>query len=239
MSSLDLKIEVPTDILTHETFDILCEYLQPDTALTLASTTQSILDLLPEKAPHSTEVWSFGDTCIEVAEQIPYHHPSQLKLVGLLKYPGKSTKLGQISTSKVMNTSQYFRYQRLGDALRDALYEPDPDRPGHYVNFHAFAANIYECRIFRTDPTWAIWAQREAHEKRLEGLSSVRDEYVSYSQERFPSMKWHFGRDQYKAVASGEKEDEKGFGQECKIMAAKTADLMDSLENNMTFGQSD
>ena len=101
MSSLDLKIEVPTDILTHETFDILCEYLQPDTALTLASTTQSILDLLPEKAPHSTEVWSFGDTCIEVAEQIPYHHPSQLKLVGLLKYPGKSTKLGQISTSKV------------------------------------------------------------------------------------------------------------------------------------------
>ena len=63
-------------------------------------------------------------------------------------------------------------------AEKEIYTEPDPDRPGHYVNFHAFAANIYECRIFRTDPTWAIWAQREAHEKRLEGLSSVRDEYV-------------------------------------------------------------
>lgn len=161
-------------------------------------------------------------------------------------------------------------------AEKELYTEPDPDRPGHYVNFHAFAANIYECRIFRTDPTWAIWAQREAHEKRLEGLGSVRDEYVLaaaqwilwygqsffkqvlfsgevsldemrswspgplYDGTKFLSLhRWHFWRDQYKAVASGEKEDEKGFGQECKIVAAKTAELMDWLEKNMTFGQSD
>lgn len=41
---------------------------------------------------------------------------------------------------------------------------PDPDEPYNYVNFHAFAANLEERRIHPTDPTWAIWAQREALE---------------------------------------------------------------------------
>lgn len=43
---------------------------------------------------------------------------------------------------------------------------PDPEKPHNYVNFHAFAANLFERRIVSTNPTWAIWAQREAHEGR-------------------------------------------------------------------------
>ena len=42
--------------------------------------------------------------------------------------------------------------------------DPDPEDPEKWVNFHAFAANIYERRILSTDPTWSIWAQRDAHE---------------------------------------------------------------------------
>jgi len=55
---------------------------------------------------------------------------------------------------------------------------PDPDDPSIYVNFHAFAANLFEHRIFRTDPTWAIWAQREAHENIPAEEFSIHAAYV-------------------------------------------------------------
>ena len=101
MSSLDLKIEIPTDALTYKFFCILRDYLQPNTTLTLHSTALSVLELLPDGHPQSMDVGFFGDTCIELAEQIPYHHPSQIKLAGLLEYVGNSEKLGRISTVQV------------------------------------------------------------------------------------------------------------------------------------------
>ena len=56
-----------------------------------------------------------------------------------------------------------------------------------------------------------------------------------YDGKSFLSLhRWHFWRDSFSAVASEEKR-EKGFGQECKTVAGKAADLMDSLEKNMTF----
>ena len=56
--------------------------------------------------------------------------------------------------------------------------------------------------------------------------------------------RWHFWRDSFKAVASGRRaeedekgfgQDEDGFGQECRMVSAAAADLMDSFERNMTF----
>lgn len=47
--------------------------------------------------------------------------------------------------------------------------------------------------------------------------------------------RWHFWRDGFNAVARGEKGGEKGFGEECKNVAAKAAALMVSFEKNMTF----
>jgi hypothetical protein len=44
-------------------FLILRDFLQPDTTRSLESTVQSILDLLPENAPMSDEVWSVGQIC--------------------------------------------------------------------------------------------------------------------------------------------------------------------------------
>lgn len=46
------------------------------------------------------------------------------------------------------------------------------------MNFHAFAANIFERRITSTDPTWAIWAQRDAHEGRKRSSSVHNEIYV-------------------------------------------------------------
>ena len=106
MSSLHLRLghdedPFPPDPYEDKTFAILHDYLQPDTRLSLKSTANSILDLLPDNEPYSTTVYVFGGLCIELAEQIPYHHPSQLKLAELLRYIGMSTKLGKVTGSEV------------------------------------------------------------------------------------------------------------------------------------------
>jgi Protein of unknown function (DUF3632) len=155
---------------------------------------------------------------------------------------------------------------------------PDPENPLDYVNFHAFAANLFERPIFPTDsPTWAIWAHRDAHEGRAphedeEGtlggiyVLAAAQWILWYGQRFFKHLlfpgevspddlrmwspgplyhgkahltldRWHFWRDGYKAVASSGKEgdEEKGYSQECKDVAAKAAAMMDALEKNMTF----
>lgn len=148
---------------------------------------------------------------------------------------------------------------------------PDPENPSEYVNFHAFAANVFERRFFSNGPTWAIWAQRDAHEDRREEKGVIRDAYVLaaaqwilwYGQSLFKQVlfpgdapddlrpwtpgplyhgkaslslhRWHFWRDGFNAVASGQEKGGEAFGQECTSVAAKAVEIMDSLERNMTF----
>ena len=88
MSSLNLKTEDPDDEICVKTLHILQDFLQPSSRLTVQSAAQSILKLLPGNDPYSIEVMEFGGTCIEVAEQIPYHHPSQIKLADLIEELG-------------------------------------------------------------------------------------------------------------------------------------------------------
>lgn len=63
-----------TDYSDTKVFLILQDYLQPDTEMSLDSTVQSILALLPDNASLSNEVNNLGEVCLELAEQIPYHH---------------------------------------------------------------------------------------------------------------------------------------------------------------------
>ena len=104
MSSLNLymqdeKDHYPIDAYSLKTFPILRDYLEPGTKLSLESTASSILNLLPDFGPYPTRIEerSFSGLCIEMGEQIPYHHPSQLKLVELLAYIGMSEKLGEMA----------------------------------------------------------------------------------------------------------------------------------------------
>ena len=62
--------------------------------------------------------------------------------------------------------------------MRDNLSEPDPDQPGRWVSFQAFVANLFERGTLGTSPTWAIWAQREAHERGVEVDVSLRAPYL-------------------------------------------------------------
>jgi predicted nicotinamide N-methyase len=58
----------------------------------LQSAIHSILDLLPEDAPFSDEIWAFGEVCLELAEQIAYH-PSVIKLARVMEYIAGSAKV--------------------------------------------------------------------------------------------------------------------------------------------------
>lgn len=141
-----------------------------------------------------------------------------------------------------------------------------------YVNFHAFVANLDERRIFRTRPTWAIWAMRDAHETSLaQNGNSTRDEHVLaaaqwilwYGQTLFKGIiclgdtpgdlgpwtpgllyggradlsieRWHFWRHGFRAVGFGGKEDERAYGEVCRKVAARAAEMMDALEKEMIF----
>lgn len=101
MSALSFKIEDPDDVLINKIFQILQDFLQPSSRLTVEDAARSILALLPDKAPVSTEVWVFGETCLEIAEQVPYHHPSQIKFAALFRELGKSSKFGSLQSSEV------------------------------------------------------------------------------------------------------------------------------------------
>ncbi|OAA56361.1 hypothetical protein SPI_07972 [Niveomyces insectorum RCEF 264] len=64
---------------------ILRDFLQPDTKLSEKVVAESILALIPTNAVENREVSRFSSICVELAEQIPYDHPSQFKLAQLLR----------------------------------------------------------------------------------------------------------------------------------------------------------
>lgn len=83
-------------------FLILRDYLQPDSKTSLESAVQSILSLIPENASMSNEVCLVGEVCLELAEQIPYHHPSQLKLVRIVEELSRSAKFTEPPDGNVL-----------------------------------------------------------------------------------------------------------------------------------------
>lgn len=80
---------------------ILRDFLQPDAKMSLEAAAKSLLVMIPAHAPESAEVHSFGEICVELAEQIPYHHSSHLKLVQLLRHLSRSPKFTSRSTPLV------------------------------------------------------------------------------------------------------------------------------------------
>lgn len=81
-----------TDYSAARVAAILRDFLQPDTDLSLQEAAKAILVLIPVNASGYAEVCSFGEICVELAEQIPYHHPSQVKLTQLLHFLSASPK---------------------------------------------------------------------------------------------------------------------------------------------------
>ncbi|TGJ83060.1 hypothetical protein E0Z10_g5705 [Xylaria hypoxylon] len=153
--------------------------------------------MLPED-PSSTKTWEVGELCLELAEQIPYNHPSHVKLARLLEHIGPSVKLGQ--KSQISGRGQiWHRFQRLGESLLNQMPSvPESGDDMAYVNYHAFAANLYEFRVFPTDPTHSIWAMRDAFEEKLEEESHqmirvmAAAQWIMWNgQSLFKQVLWH------------------------------------------------
>jgi hypothetical protein len=71
---------------------VLRDFLQPDSKISLREAAGSIMNMVPDNAQENAEVYSFGEICVELAEQIPYYHSSQFKLAQLLQYISTSPK---------------------------------------------------------------------------------------------------------------------------------------------------
>jgi hypothetical protein len=82
---LEFELEEPgDDAIADKVFEILRNLLQPDTDFSLNDAAEQITESLPEGGSYSTEVGSFLWTCYELAQQIPYNHPSMTKLITLV-----------------------------------------------------------------------------------------------------------------------------------------------------------
>jgi len=116
---MDLRLEEPgDDPLSDQIFDILRDTLQPDSKLPLETAEQRIGALLPEGEPYTREVGTFLETCYEVADQIPYSHPSMTKLTTLL-YSTLNSVWQQSQVNKTGENAQDTPYQKLVETLRD------------------------------------------------------------------------------------------------------------------------
>ena len=98
MVSLELTVEEFSEdseqqAVDRRAFGILRDYLQPNSETSLDAASTSILNILPEEDPKELSILSLSELCVEIAEKIPYSHPSQLKLVRLLQQVAQSPKV--------------------------------------------------------------------------------------------------------------------------------------------------
>lgn len=85
-----------TPFSNSKVFLLLRSYVQPKNTHSLETTVESILELLPENSPESSEVWCVGTVFLEIAEQIPYHHPGHVKLARVLEVLCRSDKIMEL-----------------------------------------------------------------------------------------------------------------------------------------------
>lgn len=96
----------PGQYSERKAFDILQKYLQPDAGPSVDRVAAMIVEMLPDKTEHyyrSGEAGKFGCMVYEMSQQIPYHHPSQVKLVRLVQCLARSTKLNSAETYNVLD----------------------------------------------------------------------------------------------------------------------------------------
>lgn len=142
------------------------------------------------------------------------------------------------------------------------MTDPDPENFNAWVNYNAFLAHLEEFRIWKTDPTYAIWALREGLEEKHEN-GSLRDCHILaaaqwilwggqclFKQVLFPEphddlRPWAAGplyggkplltldRWHFWSDSFAAIGKEHGVSEECKNVANKAMDIMVALEKGM------
>lgn len=111
--------ELEDDTFAIQLYDILRQVLQPDATLYIEDATSQITAILPEKTPDASDIGEFFCICDDVAEQIPFEHPSVTKLVNLVDLCINTPKPANADGSIPSQTDVKERYGKLGETLRD------------------------------------------------------------------------------------------------------------------------
>lgn len=164
-------------------FLIVEGFLQPNSTVTLKDVIDRLLDIFPDG-----DMRFINSICLELAEQIPYSHPSHAKLARLLW--GVERSEARIEKMKrkvylyalprllknffdptfvVTRTSTYYNTQIGAASFCQTLQKnivndkplPEAD-PVRYVNFQAFEAHLNDTGIFLASPHRASQAMDSA-----------------------------------------------------------------------------
>ncbi|KAL4959050.1 DUF3632 domain-containing protein [Aspergillus stella-maris] len=146
------------------TFLVLKDFLQPDTTKSLEETALTLLSIIPDGKSRSAEIRSAGEVFIEVAGQVPYSHPSQLKLAALIKRLSWSDKF----ISRPDEKGTIYSCGTLAETMGDSYYGPNDVDTQEWPNLSAFFAHIDALRIHTDRNTFAVRAMRDAFEREPE-----------------------------------------------------------------------
>ncbi|CCM05962.1 uncharacterized protein FIBRA_08201 [Fibroporia radiculosa] len=171
-------------------FDILNDYLQPSSILSLKEATEKLdrccplrrpdRDSAKERSEQEAEVerflWGMWEHILIVATQVPYRHPSQDKLAGLI------SSLKNIPSDTVVklwgtNMRIWQDLPMLGPNMREDLdvfnpksHEGDAQAQERWQSYNAFVARLFRDRTFDT-PLYALWMLRDI----LEDIGTRQD----------------------------------------------------------------
>lgn len=77
----------------YRVFLILNDYLQPEHADTVADSVGKLLDSFPDR---DVDLRAINNVACELAEQIPWDHPSQMKLVQFIAALGADSRRAEL-----------------------------------------------------------------------------------------------------------------------------------------------
>ncbi|CAJ2504816.1 Uu.00g122100.m01.CDS01 [Anthostomella pinea] len=162
----------PAAFSLRKVYEVIDSYLQPSSSSSVIDAAQSVAKLLPEPpVPEESEPLSdLWILCLEITFQIPYNHPSQIKLARLVVCLTESAK-----TTRTRDSDEGFFYSPRPEGLTLVLadYHFPGGREGgafeamdaaRWVNSNAFVALLgsYELPI---QPRSGLWRLRKALEE--------------------------------------------------------------------------
>lgn len=178
MSDLNLEFiyddgladEGPALFSSKRSFVIVQRYFKNDISVQQAA--KVMTDMLPDdeqRASRKADVGHFGAFLCLTAEQIPFRHPAQTRLVQLIQHLALSPKLsGQTEVDGyLLNYTMADFQQQLREALHPYFEDDAKDIAAEYrraLNISAFLARLTQCGFLSYSP-FSIWTMRACLEE--------------------------------------------------------------------------
>ncbi|KFY63057.1 hypothetical protein V496_04219 [Pseudogymnoascus sp. VKM F-4515 (FW-2607)] len=256
--------------IDYSIFLVLRDFLQPDSSVSSVDVAERVVNVFPYKYADLRQLIS---VFFEIAEQIPYHHPSHLKLVKLMWLVGRSAHHFEKPRQKDSgaDTSHYRIsefYGRIADATVDYQFDPGTGdvNPARYVNCQSFLSLIMDAGLWipTTRPVlyvmsrtfeesheketsdirdawimgaaqWILWSGQSLIKLHLDPIGKIRhigtplqDIDVIVTTKPITLDMWHTWTVEFQKASESDE-----FGEECRDVAKRAANLMEALEKAM------